>query len=399
MASRPVVHLPRDLELDLSDPHSLTLRYPGDVHLSQTFGRPLAGAQVGGDLVLDLPRVTGTCVAQGAIRTDSDIDAIRLTGRELHLSGGEIRARALSATERILIGPCKLKVDVIIAPVVIIDPAARGRVTVMESRNEQGPTEIRGAFSLDEYEENFGGAREFLAGRGVGPLDDGVDVDELLSRPRAIVTTLRADGVTDDVAVRELGPEELEIVDLEPIDDLADADSFDGVSVVHPQDANPTLTPARGGSEQDFVDGPFDDPDSEVTLDPDADAIPDVLVEPLPDEDAGIIEPVDKPLPRAPTPMPPPPRGADDSPEARAWFRKLESVVQAIEETYGPSGPEALAVLREAVESGEPERVQHDLDTVWTDTVRFHKQGRTPVDPRVAHRFRVLHELVDQRPG
>ena len=181
--SHPPLTISRQLELDLSDPHSLTLRYPGDVHLSQTFGRPLAGVFVGGDLTMDLPEVTGTCACDGVLATSSDVDAIRLTGRELHLSGGEIRARALSATERILIGPCKLKVDVIIAPVVHIHPEARGRVTVVECRNDRGPTKIRGEFSLTEYEENFGGAMEFLAGRGVQPLPKNLDIREIVERP------------------------------------------------------------------------------------------------------------------------------------------------------------------------------------------------------------------------
>ena len=77
--SHPRLDISAALELDLSDPHSLTLRYPGDVRLAQTFGRPLAGVQVGGDLELELPTVTGTCVAQGVLSSASRVDAIRLT--------------------------------------------------------------------------------------------------------------------------------------------------------------------------------------------------------------------------------------------------------------------------------------------------------------------------------
>lgn len=374
--SHPKVHITEALELDLSDPHSLSLRYPGDVRLSQTFGRPLAGAQVGGDLELDLPTVTGTCVAQGTLKTASKVDAIRLTGRELHLSGGEIRARALSATERILIGPCTLKVDVIIAPVVIIDPEAKGRVTVVESQNELGPTKIRGAFSLSEYEENFGGAIDFLAGRGVGPLDPAVDIDELLSRPRAIVTTAPRPQPAETGPHDE--PEELDdFVELELLDE--DDDSFEGVTLV-------------GMSASDIG---VADPAAETTLDdvpPQRDAINAAQ-----DEDDGIIEPARPLPPRAPTPSPPPQRPPADSPAARRWFRQLDALADSIEQAYA-TPPDGVIALRELINSRQPERLEHELDQVWTDTVKHHRQTREPVHPGVAHRMRVLADLVKQRP-
>jgi len=397
--SHPPLILTPELELDLSDPHSLTLRYPGDVHLSQTFGRPLAGAQVGGDLHLDLPEVTGTCVAQGDIRTSSNIDAIRLTGRELHLSGEVIRARALSASERILIGPCTLKVDVIIAPVVHIHPEARGRVTVVECRNEVGPTKIRGEFTLQEYEENFGGAMEFLAGRGVGPLEKGLDIEEILARPRAVISTVPPDEPQEDQELEpeELHPEELEFVDVEPLEDLSDADSFDGVSAL-PADALDTLEPEDEDHEEDV-----EEPATEITpLDPVIAAFDEDVADTLIDEDAGIIEPARPLPPRASTPMPPPPREDSPTPVAQTWFLKLDAIVQGIEAAYESHGnsevPDAVRTLRDVIESRQVERVTHELDTVWTDTVKHHRQARTPVDPKVAHRFRVLSDLVAHQP-
>ena len=370
--SHPPLTISRQLELDLSDPHSLTLRYPGDVHLSQTFGRPLAGVFVGGDLTMDLPEVTGTCACDGVLATSSDVDAIRLTGRELHLSGGEIRARALSATERILIGPCKLKVDVIIAPVVHIHPEARGRVTVVECRNDRGPTKIRGEFSLTEYEENFGGAMEFLAGRGVQPLPKNLDIREIVERPYDL----------DRVEVQATEePEELDaldFVDLEPIEDIADEDSFDGVSAL-PEDA----------LEDE------DDPATEITALPEDFDDDDTLN----DEDVGIIEPTQGLPPRAATPPPPPPRSdAPRTPQTKAWFLKLDALVTDIERAYDRDLPDPIRVLRSVVDSRQTEQVTHRLDAVWTDTVKHHRQARTPVDPRVTHRFRVLSDLVEQQP-
>lgn len=395
MASHPPLHISADLELDLSDPHSLTVRYPGDVHLSQTFGRPLAGAQVGGDLTLDLPTVTGTCVAQGVLKTHSRVDAIRLTGRELHLSGTEIRARALSASERILIGPCTLMVDVIIAPVVHIHPDAKGRVTVVESHNELGPNQIRGAFSLDEYEHEFGGALDFLAGRGVGPLDRAIDLDALMQRPRAIVTTVERETPAQP-AQRGSEPEELDdFVELELLDEDGDDDSYEGVTVVtlddgqvfEVEDEAPTLDP---DGEPDEDSGQHDEVEV-IAYDQE-----DLVV--VHDEDEGIIEPARPLPPRAPTPAPPPERPVQDSARTRTWFRQVEGLVEGIEAAY-EIVPDEIVALRDLVERRHPERLEHELDQVWTDTVKHHRQARIPVDPRVAHRFRVLSELVQQRPA
>jgi hypothetical protein len=81
-----------------------------------------------------------------------------------------VHCTAISADERIAIGPSVLTVDVIIAPEITLDPKASGRVTIIESANERGPTKIKGGFSLADFEDTFGSSAEFLAQRGVRPL-------------------------------------------------------------------------------------------------------------------------------------------------------------------------------------------------------------------------------------
>lgn len=336
----PPLFIPADLELDLSDPHTADVRYPASITLAQTFGRQLGSVWAGGDLTLQVPTVTGTCVSQGVLRTGADIEATRLTGRELHLTGNSIRARALSATERIVIGAARLKVDVIIAPIIEIHSKASGRVTVIESRNERTPTKIKGGFTLTEYNELFGDAEEFLAQRGVVPLDQLGPVDDL---------------------------EEIEVLPEHALEEVE-------AEVVEMQDSE-TLEPS--------------------TLD----LLPPAEID-IANEDAGIIEEPSRLPPRAPPPEPPPIEKVQlDDPAAIAWYAKVDEVVDGIEFAYDDSAPEPLAELRSVVSSRRREALTHGLVSVWCEVVRHHRHNREPMRPQIAHGFRVLNDLVNQGPS
>lgn len=135
----------------------------------------LAGGSVRGEAQVIIQREAegGDVVAGGALSVGGKVDAGALSGRDIRLGAHELKAKSIAATRSIEIGAAKLTVDVILAPEVNIAPAATGRVTVIESRNERPPTKIKGGFSLDDYEEMMGGALAFLEERGLSPLGDG----------------------------------------------------------------------------------------------------------------------------------------------------------------------------------------------------------------------------------
>lgn len=171
MAKRPAFTLPEGLELELTE-STLSLRYDGDVKLETTLGRAIGEIHATGDIELAATKVSGTLSAGGKLALDAEIDAEVLHAREIVLGKKPIKATAISATERIVIGAANLSVDCIIAPIIEIDPKASGRVTVIESRNERGATKIKGGFSLNDYNDMFGNAAEFLAERGLEPLPE-----------------------------------------------------------------------------------------------------------------------------------------------------------------------------------------------------------------------------------
>ncbi|MFT4623783.1 MAG: hypothetical protein ACI8PZ_002439 [Myxococcota bacterium] len=203
MSERAAFVLPTGLDLDLAG-DALSVRFDGDVTLETTLGRRLEHVEATGDITLDLPLVTGTVIAGGKLTIRGEVDASRLSGRHVEIGRQKVKCEAISAHHRISIGAASLKVDAIIAPEIVLDPNASGRVTVIESHNDRGASKIKGGFSVADYEDMIGSADEFLSARGLTRLSDNADT-----------VAMSSDEDIED-------PESLSIEDIEPIDDLVE---------------------------------------------------------------------------------------------------------------------------------------------------------------------------------
>jgi hypothetical protein len=162
--------LPDGLSLALGG-NSLVIRHDGDVVLEQSLGRKLSRVEAGGDLTLRFGPITGVLRAEGKLTIEGDVDAQELRADVIELGPHEIKARSIVARTRVTIGRASLDVDVIVAPEVIIDAEATGRVRIVDCLNERPALRVRGCLSLEEFEQDFGGAGEFLARRGVLPIN------------------------------------------------------------------------------------------------------------------------------------------------------------------------------------------------------------------------------------
>jgi hypothetical protein len=263
MASAPTpLVLPPGLQLELTD-RALVIRAEGDVVLGQTLGRRRVDITSGGDLHVALPEVRGDLRCSGRLTLDGAVEAEHLEAREIVLTDAPVRARAITASEQITIGAARLTVDIIIAPEIIIDPRATGRVTVIESLNEREPTRIKGGFSLAEYEELFGDTDAFLEARGAQrlpgrpdpePMPYIEDLDELEDLPPlddesdevTIARLVDDEDVGDPVSI---AAEDLEVV---PDDDLLNDPSFHKldealrrIEACYPGDTPPSLAQLR----------------------------------------------------------------------------------------------------------------------------------------------------------
>jgi hypothetical protein len=123
--------LPAGLRLAITR-EGFTVRHPCDVVLEQTLGRPLERAEAGGDLTL-VTQLGGVAKAGGVLRILHPGTLKRAKARRVVVERGPVSARALMAAERVEIGPVAIDIDVISAPEVVFDPAATGRVRVLDA--------------------------------------------------------------------------------------------------------------------------------------------------------------------------------------------------------------------------------------------------------------------------
>lgn len=169
MPQSQVFTLPAGVDATVRD-GLIHLHYDGDVVLECMGGALVASVRAEGDLTVLAPLAKGDLSAGGKLTLTGSAEVGRLEGEIIEIRGAQIKARAITASKTILIHAAHLTVDVLIAPEIRVDPSADGRVTVIESLGEVGPSKIKGGFSLKEYEEIFGNSLDFLADRGLKPL-------------------------------------------------------------------------------------------------------------------------------------------------------------------------------------------------------------------------------------
>lgn len=344
-SNMPPFVLPAGVDVDLSG-DALSIRYSGDVELEQTFGRVVGDVRAGGDLTIRMDAIHASHLRSGGkLVVTGKIDADHIHGREVHLGSADVKCRAVSADERIVIGPAKLAVDVIIAPEIVLDPKCSGRVTVIESHNDPGPTKIKGGFSLAEFEETVGADPiEYLAERGLRPLED--------APPQRAVRH-------EEPAVR--APEPVPAAATPPMAVTRTATpaptNTHSHTIERPKPAIPAPQPQQ--QPQPAVD--------EDTSDPLSLSVDD-------------LEPVAEPEP------------VDDE-----LHPKLMDAVKRIAACYeGKETPPAVNQLRDLVESRDYDKLRENITEVWNGLLGFHQKKGIRPHHQVTHAFNVIHGLVQQ---
>lgn len=328
--------LPAGLDIEIGE--TVTLRYDGDVRLEQSFGRPLGEVRATGDLTIALDHIQGRLHAGGILTLEGRIEAEILHGREVHIGKTDVKCRSISADERIVIGGAKLAVDIIIAPEIVFDTKANGRVTIIEAHNEFGPTKIKGGFSLAEYEEAVGDLASFLEERGLTQL------------------------VTAMGGITQPEPEESD-------EAAADPDSEHDVPVapIPPPRADVTArTTMRSVPPEPLANAPTPFPAEEDVSDPLSLSIDDLERLPEPEK-------VDELHP------------------------KLTDAVKRIAASYeGKELPPAVEQLRILVEARDYDKLRENITEVWNALLGFHQKKGIRPHHQVTHAFNVIHGLVQQ---
>jgi hypothetical protein len=362
--------LPAGVEIDLSG-EVLSVGFEGDVHLEQSLGRSLGDVYAGGDLFVKLPTITGSLRSGGKMVLEGRVDADSLHGREIHLGRHDVKARAITADVRIWIGAAKLQVDVIMAPEIVLDAKASGRVTILESHNDTGSSKIKGGFSVTEYEEAIGDPHAYLAERGLkalppssetrlveaqeAPDDDDSEEDPEIDRTRSLAVDAYRGG-SASAPVQTPAPAAPRAKGADPVDRGKAGTKGGAPSAV----AAITMTPAALAASA----LPEEDVDDPLSLSVDD-------LEPVADFDAGS--------------------------EEEALHLKLTDAVQRIAACYeGKETPPAVLQLRDLVEARDYDKLREHITDVWNGLLGFHQKKGIRPHHQVTHAFNVIHGLVQQ---
>jgi hypothetical protein len=109
--------------------------------------------------------------ASGSIDIDGkQLDVTNVRGGDVAIAAKLVKAKVVHGTASVTVGPVKITADILMAPEVQVDPKCTGKVTVIEARNEVGQNGIKGGLSIEDLQEMFGNAAQFLSERGLSPL-------------------------------------------------------------------------------------------------------------------------------------------------------------------------------------------------------------------------------------
>lgn len=171
--SSEVVEVAGDLGVDQLDARSL--RVGGDLRATQL--APGASIEVGGAVTAGDLQVSSLVAggglqatrvqADGLVRLAGTIQAGRVDADTIEVGGGRLEVKVIQGRTAVSIGAMPVRADIVIAPTVTLAPKATGRISVVESNTEVGASKVKGCLSLEDLEDLFGNAEQFLAERQV----------------------------------------------------------------------------------------------------------------------------------------------------------------------------------------------------------------------------------------
>lgn len=373
MSDVPPLVLPAGAEVRIGG-NTLVLRHAGDILLEQTFGRRLVRLESDGDVTLRCDRVSGTILAKGRVEVLAEADAEEIRGDVVVLGDVPVRARAIVATSKVVIGAATLTVDVIIAPIVEIHPDATGRVRVVDCDHDIPASRIRGCLSLADYESDFGNVAEFLARRGVEPLHD-------LPHPAGAT---RDD---DEHAADDLEEDAFRTLDVD-VEALAVEIAKDAPEEDPAEDPDATMTVMMSAPEEADVSATV-----EAAEDPVVAALPrNPAVGDLFTDDDDVIDALASDAFEAIDDEPsiaPPTRGPSRAQRqvGKAWER--------LQAAYpNDQMPQAVIELGQLVEEGRYEEVTESVDVFWRETLREHIQRGAPPPRRATLAFHGIRAVA-----
>lgn len=114
-------------------------------------------------------------LVRGLASFESDVVSQRVRAGVVRLLGKMSNVRGVQGADEVHVGSGRVQSDALIAPAIHFDPGTSGRVTLVECRNELGPSSVKGCLGLADLDEMFGDSSSFLEERGLVSLRGDAD--------------------------------------------------------------------------------------------------------------------------------------------------------------------------------------------------------------------------------
>lgn len=447
MADNSRLEIPEGTVLQMGE-DGLVLGHQGDVVIRSDLGHRLKRVYsetgsvelaAAGELQVDVVEAK-----QGRIVISGTVQAKSITAQEINLQKGSLSARSVVGETRIALQSGELAVDLLMSPEVQITPEVKGRATVIESRNELGPHQLKGAFRMAEFMELVPSAQKVIQ-------MEANRLPMLASSGRengaAAAETAPPEPPAMDAEFTDMGPEHEAAPEPpsppapaapEPLDPpqppapAAGEDIWDNVDRVVAEEPPAPAPPTPAPPEPDPLGDPIAAPESApVDLGapepPPAPMTPPPVAEPTeapvapaapvptpPEPLAAPASPEEPPMPAAPATVPgEPPTGektiddeptvAEDAeppkPQAPPFHGKLVESIDRIHQIYTqwPDGdvPPAVGRLREMAESGLYSELKVQLTSLWRQILAYHSKTGTKIPSlQVQQMFRAIQRTL-----
>ncbi len=309
----------------------------------------------------------------GAVEIHGRIEADRIEAANVDADGDGFVVRVVQASESISVGETTTHAEVLIAPAVNLSSNAVGRITVVESHNELGATKVKGCLTLNDLEELFDGSEGFIRGWEITPLHK--------SGRKSTPKPPARKAAPKKVAPKKAAPKK-----------------------AAPKKAAPAPEPVEV-EEEPYEAAPVE---VEETPDPVEEAVDTAPVEAVVEVEEDT--PADGP---PPINMPAPAEATEERAE------QVEQLFDLFDETEDDSGadpelharisgavnelvgyyadvdlPPVVQRLAQLVAEQDYTTVRDEVDDIWNQLLRYHKQQKLRPKPSLTTTFNTIHAIV-----
>lgn len=354
--------IPSGFQIETSE-QGLSISNSGDVILRGQVAFPLrALASRQGSVLLqgqDPVQFTRIEAPSGDIRINGNLTVHTLVAKRVIMLGGCLNARQIVASEEIWLSGETLQADMVMAPRVDIDPKLKGRATVLESKNDLGPKQLKGGFRLDEYIEIFPGGKDLLEQYpdvksrlaswpdAAAPSESSVAAELLEASRHSLATASSAIGSEVRAARQAQNSQPIEISTAELEGDV--------LTLTEADHARKELLHAEPAQREEESDSSAEDSDADQES----------------EESSGPVQDLEE-----------------------LYQRSTDAFLKILSHYSDVKLPPPISTIEGMIEERRFEDLKGRINGLWHELLQYHKKERLQVDSTVTHNIQELKKLL-----